>query len=187
MGDYTKSGAKIGSCGEAYYATKQMLEAVNDNDSVVAAYLDPKNKCAFAFPFPEYDGMQIGQMSNFHEGERVELTFFFPANIESHHTQVLYQLSPKGAPMKNLYCQCPQKYKEGASEHDHIYFRLYGQIWHEGSLKITAECPYCKCSNIFDKEEAELICTTFFDKFSDNKDTQAYYSEIAKRIRATYE
>ena len=187
MGDYTKSGAKIGTCGEGYYATKQMLEAVNDNNSTVAAYLNPNGKCSFAFPFPEYDGMQIGQMSNFHEGERVDLTFFFPANIESHHKQVLYQFSPKGAPMKNLYCECPQKYRENTLEHEHIYFRLTEQVWHDGQLKIAAVCPYCETSNIFSKEEAELICTTYFDKFSENKNTQAYYSEIAKRIRATYE
>ncbi len=187
MGDYTKSGIKIGSCGEGMYATKKMLEDLNETTGDVAAYLNPEYKCSFPFPFPEYDGKKAGEISNFHEGERVELCFAFPANIESHHNKVLYQFKPKGVPMKNLYCECPQKYNDGAGKHDTIYLRLTSQVWHGGTLKVQAECPYCKTKNILDKEEAEIICANYFDKYSQDKETQAYYSEIAKRIRETYE
>ena len=186
MGDYTKSGEKIGTCGAGYYATKQMLEDLNEKGGDVEAYLNPKNNCSFAFPFPEYDGKEVGEISNYHDDMRVNLHFFYPANRLSHHKKVLYQLKPQGVPMKNLYCECPQKYNEETKE-GNIYFRLSEQVYFEGKLCITAECPYCENVNIFDKEEAEMICNDYFDHYSENPETQAYYSEIAKRIRATYE
>lgn len=66
MGDYLKNGEKIGTCGDAYYATKQMLEKHKD-DPESGYYLNPENGCSFAFPYPAYDGKDVGGISNFHE------------------------------------------------------------------------------------------------------------------------
>ena len=53
MGDYTKKGEKIGTCGTAYYATKEMIEKEflsGDTSPDIKYYLDPKESINFAFP-----------------------------------------------------------------------------------------------------------------------------------------
>lgn len=70
MGDYTKNGTKIGTCGKAYYSTykalKQHPDAL-DASSDVAMYLKKENGCSFAFPFPEFKGKKVGEISQFHK------------------------------------------------------------------------------------------------------------------------
>ena len=159
MGDFTKKNEKIGTCGHAYYATKEMLENehnLDPSDGEVNYYLNPKNKCHFAFPFPKYDGKKIGEMSNFHKGDREEFTFSFETD-ESAHGTITHHVHPKGAQGINLFVPCPYTDEKVASRNfnkETKIFRLVGQHYFKGELLLTAECVYCKTLNVFSNEES---------------------------------
>ena len=158
MGDYLKNGAKIGTCGSAYYATKKMLEKAA-SDPEAAYYLNPENSCSFAFPFPEYDGKKAGEITNFHEGERVDFFFSAPEGMQIFHSYIWFHTHPKGGEGVNI--QTPCVYQNEATTSKMYYstarMRLDTQKYYKGSLYITAKCIYCGESTIFDREEAFLI------------------------------
>ncbi len=207
MGDYTKNNVKIGTCGRAYYATKSMLEALSQ-DSEVRHYLDPLNKCSFAFPFPEYDGKQVGEISNFHEGQRVDFQIKIKKEgSQTFHKHIVHHVHPQGAEGVNLFCDCPYSGEEKRSRMSSgmIAFRLVDQIYYDSNLCIAGECVYCGERNIFSIDEAEEVCINleqeaiFNDKeavrpdyvgYSNadtHRDKAIYIREIIKRIKKTYE
>lgn len=170
MGDYTKSGEKIGTCGMAYYATKRMIQETfnsGDHSDDIKYYLNKKESIYFAFPFPEYDNKKIGEISNFHEGERTD--FYFDFIGESHHKDITTHLHPKGGAGINLFHPCP--YSENANtstnfDKDKKTFRLTYQ-WNDrktGNLFIVGECIYCGAQNIFESDEALQIVKTLKEK-----------------------
>lgn len=192
MGDYTKSGEKIGTCGNAYYATLPMLKDLANyaGEDEAGYYIDPKNNCTFAFPFPMYDGKKVGEFSNFHEGQRAEFFFDLPASIESHHGEIVHHVHPRGGAGINLFIDCPFGGGKAASHNldkSTITYRLTNQIYYKGSLHIQAECIYCQERNIFSKEEAQIMCEWIESRKHDTEEQKAYYLEISKRIKATYE
>lgn len=68
MGDFTKNGTKIGTCGKAYYATYWQIQNQQNLGGDLKYYLNLKreNGFSYAFPFPEFDGKKLGQISQFH-------------------------------------------------------------------------------------------------------------------------
>lgn len=160
MGDYLKNGQKIGTCGSAYYATKSMLEAVK-TDPEAAYYLDPKNKCSFAFPFPQYYGKKVGEISNFHEGDRAEQVVMLKrAGVESFHKQIVHHIHPRGGQGLNLFCDCPYHNPEKVSKNfddEFLRFYLREQLYFNNELHVSGECIYCGEKNIFSAEEAQEI------------------------------
>jgi hypothetical protein len=168
MGDYLKNGAKIGTCGRAYYATKKQLEKFA-NEEEVQYYLDPKKGCSFAFPFPEYDNKEAGQISNFHEGERAEYFFSLPANTGL-HTQITHHIHPRGGEGINLFIDCPYKNPDIASRNfskDFERFRLIEQGYHNEVLSVVVECVYCQQRQILEDKEVEMAANDF-EKQSQN-------------------
>lgn len=208
MGDYTKQGQKIGTCGAGYYATLEMLKNHVDKFGKVDDahyYINPENKCSFAFPFPEYDGKEIGEISNFHEGERVD--FFFKFKGESHHKEIVTHVHPKGGQGINIFSPCVYsdraKISRNLDTSKGETFRLTEQCFYNGELCICAECIYCGAKNIFSKEEAQELAQNIMQdaerllKDSNNnyyhesdrkryKKESIYIKEIAKRILKTY-
>jgi len=209
MGDYTKNGTKIGTCGNAYYSTLPMLEKqANTGDSDINYYLKPENKCTFAFPFPEYDGKQIGQISNFHEEDRVD--FFIRIKKEgarTHHKDIIHHIHPKGGQGINLFHDCPYSSNAKISSNfdsNYLDFRLVSQAYTNDGLAVVGKCIYCEETNVFEKHEAVEVCEELEKRAiyeereatrreyinTSNKDTReknaAYIREIAKRIFETY-
>lgn len=208
MGDYTKNNAKIGTCGNAYYATLPMLEAIkHENSEEVNYYLDPSKSCSFAFPFPEYDGKKIGEISNFHEGERVDFFIQIKNQKNTFHKKIVTHLHPKEGQGINLFCDCPYHSKENVSHNfndENVKFRLVNQLYFKGSLAIAGECIYCGETNIFDEAEALEVCENlkksadYYAAEANKKEYQGkvnkeinenkaiYYTQIANRILKTY-
>ena len=206
MGDYVnRTGEKIGTCGQAYYATLEMLKKENKrcpHDSEVSHYLKPENKCSFAFPFPEYDNKEIGAISNFHEGQRV----FFPlylSGFETFHGKITHHIHPRNAEGVNLFTDCPYR-NENVSRNMNKsieVFHLTTQVYYEGKLHIMGECAYCGERNVFSMEEAQIIASEILErsdkliKYWDNyppeqkeqnKKQSEYLREVSKRIIETY-
>jgi hypothetical protein len=162
MGDYTKKGVKIGTCGNAYYATLPMLlKERYTGDSEIDYYCDPKNKCSFAFPFPLYDGKRIGEISGFHDS--IDCFVDLPESIESLHTDIVHHVHPKGGAGINLFIPCPFD-KEKGSRHSRnldkskMTFKIVGQSYGCGDLAVVVECIYCKQSQMLTKQEAIMAC-----------------------------
>lgn len=181
MGDYTKNGVKIGTCGHAYYATKQMLEDIK-TDPEAKQYLDPKNKCSFAFPFPEYDGKKVGEISNFHEGERAEQIIIIKREgNNTFHKHIIHHIHPKGGQGVNLFCNCPYESTEKTSRFEDKYFRFNlkdQKYYSSGELTITGDCIYCGESNVFTKEEAEEAANNLIiEADSLEKEAERYEAE----------
>ncbi len=189
MGDYTNSGVKIGTCGNAYYATLPMLKT-RSGDTEVSYYLDPKNRCTFAFPFPQWDKKAIGDVSNFHSDQWIP--FYFKFKGESAHKDIVTHLHPEGCHGVNVWSVCPQdRENEGryvsTNMPDYDTFRLYGQCYHNETLHIVGECPYCKQLSIFTKDEAALIVHNIRATIQNLHPTERdNATEIANRIESTY-
>jgi hypothetical protein len=163
MGDYTKNGtgAKIGTCGRAYYATKGMLEKIG-NDNEANWYLNPANKAFFAFPFPEFDGKQIGDISVFHTEERDEfMVRLKSAGRNSYHGNLVFHKHPAGGEGLNFFCDCPYHNNGNTSRNfnnEYLKFYLKYQTYYDGRLTIAGECIYCRELNIFDEDEIAEMC-----------------------------
>jgi hypothetical protein len=157
MGDYTKTGKKIGTCGDAYYATHKMLKDLeHTNDPEVNYYLNPANSCTFAFPFPQYDGCEVDGFSNFHDDERGHFVFSLPSEFESHHDKMHVHQHPRGAEGINIFFPCPYSADGKASsnlDQSVRKFSLYGQCYFNGKLHVSVKCVYCGKTNIFSYEE----------------------------------
>jgi len=188
MGDYTKTGVKIGTCGRAYYATKGQLERYSlktPNDPEVNFYLDPKNKCHYAFPFPEYDYKGIGEITSFHPGERAEQIIMIKKNDQelTYHSKIVHHIHPKGGQGINLYCDCPYHSPANVSQNfkdDYIRFNLNNHVQNsDGSMSISGECIYCGESNIFTQAEAVEAAANLLKEAGWN-DKEALRPEYAK-------
>ena len=168
MGDYTKSGVKIGTCGQAYYATKSMLEAIK-SDPEAAHYLNPVNGCSFAFPFPEYDGKKVGEISNFHSDQRAEYYIFLkPGN--SLHKDIIHHVHPKMGQGINLFFPCPVSAESKHSRNfDKSYetFRITDQAYVGGKLVMMVECIYCEQKQYLDETEMLQAVQSLRDQASD--------------------
>lgn len=197
MGDYLNNGNKIGTCGNGYYTTLKALE-LHRGEPEANHYLNPKNKCSFAFPYPKYDGKKAGEISQFHEGERSEFIFTVPSTVECFHEQMSHHLHPKGGEGINVFYPCP--YMEGAHvstnfNKSNVRFRLMYQRYYNESLHITADCIYCGCSNIFSAEEAEIIVENErrqLDKLRadierKNRSVYDYEKQDAEQLQRTYD
>ena len=154
MGDYTtnnkKQEVKIGTCGAGYYSTFNQLKALRTPSEDAKDYLSQNSFCAF--PFPDYDKKQCGEISQFHSGERVEFPVYMPEGIEVYHSTV--QVEVKGrhnAPKKIMNVDCPD-----TGKHSSILF-LDWQIKKEGILYPMAVCPYCGQMSYFNNDEVKKI------------------------------
>lgn len=189
MGDYTNSGVKIGTCGAAYYATLPMLQREAAKGDIESRhYVKPENRCTFAFPFPEWDKKAIGDISVFHSDQWIP--FYFKFKGESFHRHITTYMHPEGCPGVNVFAACPQdrenEHRSCSVMEQWDTFRLYGQCYHEGTLHIVGECPFCKAHTIFDKNEAALIVDIIRSKKYDSEKNRLYALEIANRIESTY-
>lgn len=214
MGDYTKSGIKIGTCGQAYYATLNMLSFHHDNidfsDEEVKHYINPKNKCSFAFPFPEWDNKKIGEISAFHDN--IHCVIYLPSEFNTHHGNITHHIHPRGGEGVNLFIPCP--YKDETGEHhsrnldkSKFGFQILGQKFQQdGSLAVMVECIYCKESQSLELHEAQaaadslLKIAAYHDKecaiikslnpdcsnWEADKKKADWHREVAKRVLATY-
>lgn len=157
MGDYTNNGIKLGTCGRAYYATKSMIEAL-PKDTETSGYLNPINKASFAFPLPEFDGKEAGEISIFHKPENELIVLEINKNSFTHHKKIVHHVHPAGGQGVNLFCDCPYHSTENTSRFNDetIKFYLkYQTFTGEGDeMAIVGECIYCKETNIFEKHEA---------------------------------
>lgn len=202
MGDFISNGEKIGTTGTAYYTTKEMLEKLSGSQLGADGkyYLDSKNNCSFAFPFPEFDNKKVGSISIFHKEERD----FFQIRLKregakTHHKEVVFHKHPAGSQGVNFYCNCPyhEEAKTSVFTEQYIKFHLKYQQFFQGELAIAGECIFCGCTNLFEKHEAIeaagylVIEADFIDaseKPSSYQQEEAKLKrEVAKRIIATYE
>lgn len=208
MGDYTAKGVKLGTCGRAYYATKNQIKELAQ-DSETKYYLNSENKCMFAFPLPEFDNKKAGEISIFHKEER-DLTVLEIKNTNfTFHQKIVFHKHPVGGSGINLFCDCPYHSKENVSRNfndDTLKFYLkYQSYTGKGEeMAIVAECIYCGESNVFEKSEAEEACEVLIKnavwneteakrpeyKNCTNSETHLKKAEelreIAKRILETY-
>jgi hypothetical protein len=187
MGDYIKD-IKIGTCGNAYYATKPHLESYASHPEA-AYYLKPENNCLFAFPFPEWDRKPIGNYSVFH-GEQQTVCLYVPTNRitgHTHHKDIYHHMHPAGAPGINVAAPCPQSKPHHLI--DKQVYHLYGQQYYGGKLHIVGKCAYCGHENIFTHKEAKAACEylTKVAESSGSEERREYLAEIVRRILATYE
>ena len=200
MGDYTNSGAKIGTCGNAYYATYKMIMR-NKHDGDCSHYANPKNTCTFAFPFPEWDDKEIGEISNFHQDQWIP--FYFNFNGESHHKRMVFHSHPQGAPGVNIFAPCPQDRSAPADSVSanmpaHDTFRLSSTaFWDDGNMYIVGTCPYCGGLTLFNPDEAAQIVAgirartyRFYSHeagaYIEDTKQRDYDREIARRIEEIY-
>ena len=182
MGDYTKKGVKIGTCGKGYYTTLEMLKKqANSNDDEINYYLNPKNKCSFAFPFPQYDGKQIGEISSFHDD--VQCFVHLPSTIDSVHTKITTHLHPKGGQGINLFMACPYD-KVNKSDHSSnldksfITMRISGQGYFNDSLRVLATCIYCNQGQYLDEHETDLA----YESLMKQAEQEVKYSNTEKYL-----
>ena len=208
MGDFTNNGIKLGTCGRAYYATKEMIEALA-KDTETSYYLKPENKCFFAFPLPEFDGQKAGEISIFHKPENELIVIEIDKKHRTHHKQIVHHVHPAGGQGINLFCDCPYHNPETASrnfEHDKTKFYLkYQTFTGEGQeMAIVVECIYCKETNIFEEHEAKEAAENLFLKslhllnladrpeYKNTSNREIYIKEaqeleeVANRILKTY-
>jgi hypothetical protein len=165
MGDYLNNGKKIGTCGRAYYATFESLQEYKHEEEA-GAYLNPKNKCSFAFPFPEYDGKKAGDISNFHEGERAEYFFNLPAKSGIHGT-ITHHLHPKGGWGINVFIDCPYISERVSSNFNKEVetFRLSEVCFLDsGKLGVLVECIYCGQRQVLSEQEIQIAIDYFYDQ-----------------------
>lgn len=174
MGDYLKNGvgAKIGTCGRAYYATKEMLEKVS-HDPEAGYYLNPANSCFFAFPFPQFDGKQIGDISVFHTEEKDEFVVELASEgRQSFHKPLVFHKHPKGGAGLNFFCDCPYHNSDKTSRNfdgQNLKFYLKYQTYFNGELCVAGECIYCRELNIFDAEEVVEMAQNLKQRSEDYK------------------
>ena len=207
MGDYTNNGIKLGTCGRAYYATKSMIEAL-PKDTETNGYLNPKNKAMFAFPLPEFDGKEAGEISIFHKEKRDLTVIEIDKNNNTFHGKIVHHVHPAGGQGINLFCDCPYHSTENTSRFNDetIKFYLkYQSFTGEGEeMAIVGECIYCNETNIFEKHEAEEAAENLYKKslsllnladrpeYKDTANRDSYikqaqeFEEIANRILKTY-
>lgn len=207
MGDYTNNGIKLGTCGKAYYSTKSMIEAL-PKDTETNYYLNPENKAFFAFPLPEFDGKEAGEISIFHKPENELIVLEINKNNNTHHKPIVHHVHPAGGQGVNLFCDCPYHSTEKTSRFfdETIKFYLkYQTFTGEGEeMAIVGECIYCKETNIFEKHEAEEAAENLYKrslsllnladrpeyKNTSNRDSYIKQAqeleEVANRILKTY-
>lgn len=207
MGDYTNNGIKLGTCGKAYYATKSMIEAL-PTDAETKYYLNPENKASFAFPLPEFDGKEAGEISIFHKPENELIVLEINKNSVTHHKKIVHHVHPAGGQGVNLFCDCPYHSTENTSRFNDetIKFYLkYQTFTGEGEeMAIVGECIYCKETNIFEKHEAEEAAENLYKKslsllnladrpeYKNTSNRESYIKqaeeleEVANRILKTY-
>lgn len=206
MGDYLKNGTKIGTCGRGYYATLEMLKK-HKGDPEADAYMDPKNGCSFAFPFPEYDLKSVGEISNFHKGDMVEYVVSLPADqFETYHERMSHHLHPKGLPGFNVFFPCPYEAGSEVSTNfnkNEVKFYLKEQIYFDGKLAVLVECVCCGRRNVLELKESIYIAEQIkaqSDRYKAQADNcsltsecnellekAVYHSTIANRILETYQ
>lgn len=185
MGDYTKEGVKIGTCGRAYYATKQQLEDKrNTGDYEIREYLNPKNKCHFAFPYPEFDGKEIGDISIFHKEAHELIILEISKENKTFHKKIPFHTHPTGGQGINLFCDCPYHSAENVSRNfegdiEKFYLR-YEAMQEDGSSAIVGECIYCGEANIFEKHEAEEAVQNLMKK----SESYVMYAKKANSVEA---
>lgn len=162
MGDFLRNGKKIGTCGHAYYATREHLEAYA-GDPEADFYLDPKNACITAFPFPDFDGKKAGDYSVFSgHGERPKIAFPL-IDAESWHT---------------ADCSCSKKQIQ--------VFEIYGESYHDdGERGVLVLCKECHMTQILSDDEARQACAYFVGVARDLF-TQGYI-EKAVYLRKIYD
>lgn len=190
MGDFTKDGTKIGTCGQAYYATKPMLEKLV-GDKEVDYYLDPKNNCSFAFPFPDYENKRIGEISNFHEDQKVDFVISIKNQGVTHHGRIIHTVHPKGGQQINLYSECPYSNPDLVSSNfdkSNVRFYLAEQMYYRGELAVKARCIYCGEPNILDPEEALEVSENIMLQVANetNVERSIYLTKISTEILNTY-
>lgn len=156
MGDYASNGEKIGTCGQGYYATRKALETQAAKGCKESQYyLNPENGCYFAFPFPEYDGKQIGEISTFHEPTNFLIEL--PPSDNYFHGEIVHHIHPHGGAGVNLFIPCP--HSDGAKvshnfDRSKVGFYLIGEGFYQGAPAVWVECIYCKKKQILDQTEA---------------------------------
>jgi hypothetical protein len=208
MGDYTKNGIKIGTCGTAYYATKKQLESMK-YDSEARYYLNPENKCRLAFPLPEFDNKQIGEISIFHlETFKLPILQISSEN-KTFHKKIVHHIHPAGGNGINLFCDCPSHSSENVSTNfdskNVLFYLRYETFTGEGdNMAIVGECIYCGELNVFEESEALEACENLLKEAQYNRRESARpeyinasnkdfhlkkaseLEEIVKRIKNTY-
>lgn len=169
MGDYTKNGTKIGTCGGGYYATLAALQKLAENPAEEEARycIDPKNKCSFAFPFPANDGKKVGEVNYRNEGEYFEL----PATLASYHEKMSLSVPHAVAGRCPIYVafDCPHE-KTGQTKGFIMRSVAYGS---DSLLHIGVTCAYCGAGQTLDEEDIYHIVNWFAENEK---------PEIAQRI-----
>ncbi len=205
MGDYLNNGEKIGTCGQAYYATLEMLKA-HKGDKEADYYLNPSKGCSFAFPFPEYDGKQVGEISNFHEEDKVNFVISLPADkFQTYHDRMYTHISPKGVQGINVFFPCPYNGAETSSNFDesNVKLLLTEQMYVDGKLAAVAKCVCCGQRNILEDVEAVFVSEQIqeeaqrlqnqskLDSYTTEEKTEKlkqanYLMKVASRLLKTY-
>ena len=164
MGDYTKNNrkqdVKIGTCGKGYYTTFKMLEELKNPSADALHYLNKNSSCAF--PFPQFDDKECGEISQFHEGQKINFSINIPKEVTIFHDRIVHHIHPKGGANGgvNLFIPCP--YEEGANtsnnfDKDKKSVLLNWEMRKAKKSHIVCSCPYCGEENWFNDEEMEKI------------------------------
>lgn len=208
MGDYTTNDIKLGTFGRAYYATKAMIEAL-PKETETNYYLNPENKCMFAFPLPEFDDKKAGEISIFHKEQKDLIIIEINKTNNTFHKKIVTHIHPVGGQGLNLFCDCPYHSNENVSKNfneETIKFYLKYQCYtgEAEEMAIVGECIYCGETNIFEKHEAQEVSENLYKKsisllnladrpeYKDTANRDRYIKEseklekVADRILKTY-
>ena len=164
MGDYAINNkgqdVKIGTCGAGYYTTFKMLENLKQKNSDVKHYLKGEG-ISCAFPFPEYDDKECGEISQFHSDQKIFFSIEIPKDLKIYHSKVSHHLHPREGINGgvNVYFECPYENENISTNFDKnkISLLLEYEYRKEGKGHIQCTCPYCDEQNYFDIEEIKKI------------------------------
>lgn len=172
MGDFTNNGTKIGTCGKAYYATywqivKNFQTHGNNGDVIYYYNLKRENGFSYAFPFPEFDGKKLGDISQFHIQQKNGKVLYPVYLLDSECKDIQHNETRSEIrdiytdEKKNFYVKCfqdPLNYRSNkAPDQNKFYMEYTGFI--NGKPSILIYCAYCGAGTHFtldDDNENEI-------------------------------
>ena len=214
MGEYItidKQEVKIGTCENMYYARLDQLEEVQALGLAdVAEYLNPEYGYRYRFPFPEEDGLEIGEYDNYSKGLAVNLSYGsechapklteFLRGSDWEHRHVTQSQSVGHCYNFNVFIPCvlsadfakANLKTSNGTPSDVIEIVQQKQV--DGEIWVVVRCGYCGAAVRLDWEGASELCGVLRNYYVrehgfvrlDNKSRQEYYNTIAERIEGGY-
>ena len=199
MGEYIKlkdgTQVKLGTCEDLMYARyDQVVAAVPgaerlDGNAEPAAYLDPKCGWRYRFPFPDEDGIGIGQYEDYDRMVTVQINdelgrISSAWGFEHYHATAKVQAKGFDRGTVCYTVPCPN----GAEKCDKMQYRPAGayvgikmqrliETENGTQLWTVVACPYCGAMVRLDEESGRKLA----------EQVKSEHPEISRRILVGYE